>query len=80
MRKSKNLGQNGIRHTTSAPYHPATNILAERSVHTFKQALRSRREERGSTQMKLPRFLLAYRNIPHCTTTETPAVLMVEGN
>ena len=31
---------NGIRHITSAPYHRATDGLAERAVQTFKQALR----------------------------------------
>ena len=30
------LKQNGIRHTTSAPYHPATDGLAERAVRILK--------------------------------------------
>ena len=33
------VNSNGIRHITSAPYHPATNAPAERAVQTFKQAL-----------------------------------------
>ena len=31
--------QNRIRHTTGASYHPSTNQLVERFVHTFKQVL-----------------------------------------
>ena len=30
---------NGVQHVRRAPYHPATNGMAERFVQTFKQAL-----------------------------------------
>ena len=35
------MKNNGIKHTTSAPYQPATNGAAERMVQILKQALKS---------------------------------------
>ncbi|XP_056138833.1 uncharacterized protein K02A2.6-like [Lampris incognitus] len=68
------LKANGVKHIRSAPYHPATNGLAERFVQTFKHALKS---SRGATpvQQRLDTFLLTYRNTPHATTKEPPAML-----
>ena len=36
---------NGIRHIRSAPYHPASNSLAERQVQSFKQAVKAGKVE-----------------------------------
>ncbi|KAL6463598.1 hypothetical protein MHYP_G00279890 [Metynnis hypsauchen] len=73
---SRFLKANGVKHMRSAPFHPATNGLAERFVQTFKHSLKS---SRGSTslQERLDAFLLHYRNSPHSTTKETPAMLFV---
>lgn len=68
---------NGIKHITSAPYHPATNGLAERAVQTFKKALRSTAGSIKPLEERLAKFLMAYRNTPHSTTGESPAQLML---
>ena len=70
------MKRNGIKHITSAPYHPATNGLAERFVQSFKQAMKSEREM-TSLKVTMAKFLLAYRNTAHATTGETPAVLFM---
>ena len=68
---------NGIRHLTSAPYHPATNGLAERAVQTSKQALRAMSEISKPVKEKLAKFLIAYRNTPHSTTGVSPTQLLL---
>ncbi|CAG2213160.1 unnamed protein product [Mytilus edulis] len=47
---------NGITHIKSAPYHPATNGLAERFVQTFKQSLKAMRGENADLNKKLANF------------------------
>ena len=65
---------NGVRHVTTAPYHPGSNGLAERAVQTFKTGLKKITE--GSLESRLARFLLNYRTTPHATTGVSPAELM----
>ncbi|KAL2077680.1 hypothetical protein ACEWY4_027184 [Coilia grayii] len=70
------LTSNGIKHKRSAPFHPATNGLAERSVQTFKHSLKASKGM-ASVQKRLDAFLLQYRNTAHATTKETPAMLFL---
>ncbi len=68
------LRNNGIKHVTSAPYHPATNGLAERFVQSLKNALHAMTHEKLTLSQKLHNFLFAYRNATHVTT---PAMLFL---
>ena len=69
------LQHNGICHNTLAPYHPATNGLAERSVQTFKAFLK--KSSGGSLDDRLSQFLFQYRITPHATTGISPAQLLM---
>ena len=71
---------NGIKYFRSAPYHPATNGLAERFVQTLKQSLRAMSSQPISLNVKLANFLLTYHNSPHPTTNETPAKMFLGRN
>ena len=70
------LQSNGIKHVRTAPYHPATNGLAERFVQTFKSAMQASTSS-ASLNARLQNFLLLYRNTPHATTKATPAQLLM---
>ena len=57
---------NGIRHVRTPPYHPSSNGFVERVAHTLKTGLKKLNE--GAIEMKLSRFLFAYRTTPHSAT------------
>ena len=71
---AKFVKMNGVRHVRSAPYHPATNGLAERAVQTVKSALR---KMSGPLHTRMSQFLLSYHITPQSTTTQTPAELLM---
>ena len=69
---------NGIRHIRSAPYHPASNGLAERLVQSFKQAMKAGRSGERPLSHRLANFLLTYRSTPHATTGKSPSQLFLK--
>ncbi|XP_046855867.1 uncharacterized protein K02A2.6-like [Xenia sp. Carnegie-2017] len=71
------LKGNGIQMHLSSPYHPTSNGEAERAVRTFKNSMKIRKNEEGSTGEKLARFLLGYRTTPHTATGCTPAEILM---
>ena len=70
------MKKNGIKHVKVAPYHPASDGLAERAVRIFKEGFE--KMEGGSVKTKLSRFLLSYRTTPHSTTGVPPAELLMK--
>ena len=69
------LRGNGVRHITSAPYHPTSNGLAERAVQIVKKELKKVNE--GSVEKRLARILFSYRTTPQSTTGLTPAEMLL---
>ena len=68
--------KNGIKHVTSAPYHPSSNGQAERAVQTVKQGLK--RMPGKSVQERLSKFLFKYRLTHHSTTGIAPCELLMK--
>ena len=68
------MEQNEVKHITVAPYHPASNGLAEKAVKIVKDGLR---HSDGGLETKLMRVLFKYRTTPHTTTEETPSKLLM---
>lgn len=69
------MSDNGIEHIKTAPYHPASNGLAERAVQVFKQGIRN--VPGGTIEIKLARFLFRYRTTPQSTTGVAPSELLM---
>uniref|UniRef100_A0A1X7V6S7 Integrase catalytic domain-containing protein n=1 Tax=Amphimedon queenslandica TaxID=400682 RepID=A0A1X7V6S7_AMPQE len=69
------FSHNGIRHTRTAPYHPATNGLTERFVQTFNKAISVGRRDGRTSKHKLATFFLHYRTTPHLLTGHPRSVL-----
>ena len=69
------LLQNGVKQITSAPYHPATNGLAERAVQIVKKGLKKCTE--GTLACRLAKVLFAYRTTPQTTTGVSPSELLL---
>ena len=69
------MHRNGIRHITTAPYHPASNGQAKRAVQIFKRGL----EKMNANDLleSLQRFLFSYRTTPQTTTSQSPAELLM---
>ena len=67
---------NGIKHSRTPPYHPASNGAAEHSVQVVKQGMR---KMGPSTPLKerLAKFLLIYRSMLHATTGMRPDELFL---
>ena len=70
------LKRNGVKHTLSPPYHPASNGLAERNVQTFKQMLK-KSNANLPLQHRVSDILFQFRNTPHSLTGKTPAELFL---
>ena len=67
---------NGIKHSCTPPYHPASNGAAEWAVRMVKEAMK-KMSSPTSLANRLAEFLLMYRSIPHTTTGMRPNELFL---
>ena len=68
---------NGVKHIRCAPYHPASNGLAERFVQSLKMALKASVNNGLTLQHRVFNFLFNYRTTPHATTGVSPSSLFL---
>lgn len=70
------LQRNGVKHSFSPPYHPATNGAAENFVGTFKKGVSKIIKGGKKVDTAVHQFLFDYRSAPHSTTGKSPAQLL----
>jgi transposase InsO family protein len=69
------LQDNGVKHVTSSPYHPASNGLAQSAVPVVKRGLK--KVTSGNMSAHIAKVLFTYRVSPHNTTGASPAELLL---
>ncbi|KAF2890851.1 hypothetical protein ILUMI_15322, partial [Ignelater luminosus] len=82
--KSENMQKfftdNRIKHITIASYSPQNNGQAENSVKTVKVRLKAALADPSNVGVDLStilaRFLITYRDTPHCVTKKSPAEMV----
>ncbi|XP_076301806.1 uncharacterized protein LOC143219883 [Lasioglossum baleicum] len=70
------MKENGVKHTFSAPHHPATNGAAENFVGIFKDKVNKMIKSGKRLEEAVSRFLFDYRSTEHCSTGRSPAFMM----
>lgn len=64
-------------HEVSAPYHPESNGMAEKLIHSLKDKLVHVNKDQGfNLQRNLNIAVSAYCMVPHCATGFSPFVLL----
>lgn len=69
--------QNGIRHSTTPTYHPATNGAAENLENTVKTKIKVMMNDGRTMQEAVELFLFDYRTMEHPATNRSPAKLFL---
>ena len=67
----------GIKHHRTLPYWPQGNSEVERFYKTLGKFVKTCNSEGRVWQTEISKFLLTYRNTPHCATGVAPAVLLM---
>ena len=67
----------GIKHKKATPYWPQGNSEIERFYRTFGKFVKTTQVEGRCWKKELDKFLIMYRNTPHCTTEVAPAQMLM---
>ena len=74
---SSYCSETGIKHEKSIPYWPQGNAEIERFYRTLGKAIKTMTAEGRNWKKEIFKFLLSYRNTPHCSTGSSPAMLLM---